>query len=157
VKEARVLALALHAVVAPAERVREVVRQVLVELLVFLVSDLRARANPQGLSGVHRAGFSIRGPGPGEKDRHTDVVGVLANERLEPRLLQELLLGFPEVERHPRPARLPLDPAYRALAFPARFPVHPVTGPQPGAPALALDPAGADAGRVDAATEPARQ
>ncbi len=42
VQEARVFPLALDPVMAPAKRVLKIVRDVLVELLVFIVADLRA-------------------------------------------------------------------------------------------------------------------
>ena len=57
VQKARIFAFTLDLVMAPGERVGEVMGQVLIELLVFLVLDLGTGQRPKGFRLVHRLVF----------------------------------------------------------------------------------------------------
>ena len=106
VEQRGVLALALDLVVAPGERVGEVVRDMPVEFFVFVVRDLAARPRPQRLTLVGglpvEAGLALLA----HQHREGDVVRIAAHQRAQPPTVGELLGVVLEVQHHHRAALL---------------------------------------------------
>src|SRR6185312_5438673 len=147
------LALALDTVVAPGERVGEVVRQMLIELAVLLVADLGAWPCPQRLCLVDGLVFEGCLAFLAHADRESDVVRIAADQRAQPERVRELLGFRLQVELHSRAtlrAGFSLD---GELAVGARFPPHAALRRGPGLAREYLDAVGHDECRVEADAE----
>jgi hypothetical protein len=153
VEEARVLALALDLVVAPGERIGEIVREVLVELPVFLVRDLGAGQRPQRPGLVHHLVVERRLPFLGHAHREADVIGVAADEPAQAQRVGELTRVLLQVQRHRRAAPRERDVLDRELPVGARLPAHARLGRRAGAAGVHLDPVGDDERGVEADAE----
>ncbi|CCJ97195.1 hypothetical protein BN130_3762 [Cronobacter malonaticus 507] len=85
VQQAGVLLLPFHAIMAPGQRIGEVVRDVLVELFIFVVADLAFAAGPQRLRLVdflpRNDGFAVFLLAGFNLNRQRDMVGVFADDR----------------------------------------------------------------------------
>jgi hypothetical protein len=125
----------------------------LVKLLVLVVRNVRARARPQRGARVGLSGLPILAARLAEEDRYSDVIRILADQRLEPRLFEEFLLALLQMQRHPRAARLTIDASNREFPLPVRIPVHAMANRQAGAAGFDLDAIRNDEGRVEADAE----
>ena len=111
VQQLRVFGVALDLVVAPGQRVFEVVRQRLVEVVVLLGRDVLLGTRPQGaglvdlfpFAGLHHvAGLAFLALFPlflGHQDGQADVVGILADDALELVAVEVVQLVFAQVQR----------------------------------------------------------
>ena len=165
VDEAHILLLAFDAVVAPTERVFVVVRDVLVERLVFVVRHVGARARPERRGGVH--GLLLRRfrririlvvprflPGvtfSGHHHRHTDVIRVLAHDLAQPKPIRELVGVALQLEDHAGAALGVWRILHRELVLALRRPAH--AGLRAGAFGLHFHLVGDHEGAVEAHPE----
>ena len=132
VEKLRVLLPALDPVVGPGERRVEVVGDVAVERLVLLVRDLALRPRPErarlvdGLlqPGRDRFLLLLRPFELLHHDRDGDVVGILAQDRLEPRVGEEVVLAGAQMQDHVGAAGGLLDRFDGVLAGTVGFPAH---------------------------------
>ncbi|MNF69944.1 hypothetical protein D3C84_518410 [compost metagenome] len=162
IQQRGVFQLALDLVVAPGQRVVEVMGDVLVELLVFLVLDLGTRAGPQGASAVDGfpLGFSFGGGRLvftvllfRQLDRQGDMVGVFLDDVAQAPAVGELFLALFQVQDDARAALGLVDGGDLELALALRRPMHAFTGRQTGAAAEHVDLVGDDKGRIEAHAE----
>ena len=137
-EQLRVLLPALDLGVHARQRRLEVVGDVLVELVVLLVGDLRLGPGPQRrglvdllvLVGEHLL-LRVRVPRLLlHENGHGDVVRVLAQDLPQPRARQQLVLFRPQVQDDVGAARGLLDRFDRVLAFARALPLHAVVGGQ---------------------------
>ena len=161
VQQLCVLLLALHPRVRPGERILEVVRDMLVELVVLLVGDLRLRPRPQRRGLVHRlalglghVGRSLRIPALlVHAHRQGDVVGVLADHVAQAHRVEEIVLALAQVQRDLGAAYRPVDRLQRVFAVPGRFPAYALRRWHAGAARTHRHPVGDDEGRIEADAE----
>src|SRR6185312_1324543 len=83
IEKAGVFALALDAVVTPRDGIGEVVRQMLVELAIFLVGDFRSRPCPQRLRLIDGFPLQRRLPFLAHAYREGDMVRIAADQRTQ--------------------------------------------------------------------------
>ena len=151
IEEAGVFELALHPVVAPNQRILEVVRDVAIELAVFVVLDLAAGASPQRLGGVDALELRPVVALLRHLDRHADVVRILADDGAQAEAVGELPGIVPERQGHLGATGKSLGVLDReALLAPGR-PAH--TGLLPCPPGEHLHLLGNDEGAVEANPE----
>src|SRR6185312_5278403 len=150
---------AFDAVVRPRQRVVEIVAERLVEALVVLVADLALGFGPQRGGGVgalelvgRLAVFFGR-----HADREGDVVGVLADQRLQLPALEELVLVCLQVQDHRGAALRLVDRLQRILALAVALPLHALAGRRIGAAGDHGDLVGDHEGGVEAHAELADQ
>ncbi len=141
---------------APAQRVREIVRQVLVELPVFLVRNLRSGPRPERGRGVDDillgvVARTLQGYGK------CDVIRILVDQVLEAHGLGEFRLTVFEVQRDARAAAFDFGGLDRELALPVGFPAHALGRIQARAAAFHHDPVGHDKRGIEADAELADQ
>src|ERR1017187_767258 len=153
VQQARVLALALDAIVAPGQRIGVVVRDMAVEVAVFLVLELRARSRPQRLRLVDilvlEGGRSLLL----HAHRESDVIGIAAHQSAQPEGVDKLL-GFRfQMQHHAGTALLARDGLDRELPVSARFPAYRRLSRGVGAATEQLDPLGDDERGIEANAE----
>ena len=161
VEELGVLLPALDAVVGPRERRVEVVGDVPVELLVLLVGDLALRPRPERArlvdrlleAGRDRRLLLLRPLELLHHDRDRDVIGVLAERRLEACVGEELVFALAEMQHDVGAAAHLLHRLDRVLAGAVGLPAHRLAGGPPGAPRQERDPVGDDERRVEADAE----
>src|SRR5690606_18905453 len=164
VQQAGVLQLAFDLVVAPAQRVLEVVGDVLVELLVLLVLDLGTRASPQGTGTVDALPLDLGRLVRlltmmllGQLDRQGDMVGVFLDDVAQAPAIGELLLLGLEVQHDAGAALGLLDVLDGEVALGRRFPAYALVSVQSGAAGKDFDLVGDDEGAVEAHTKLADQ
>ncbi len=164
VEQRGVFQLAFDLVVAPAQRVLEVMGDVLVELLVFLVLHLGARTGPQRAGAVDRFPFRLgRLVGLfaveflGQLDRQSDVIGVFLDHVAQAPAIGELLLALFQVKDDAGTALGLVDGSDVELALALRRPVHPFAGRLAGATGVDIDLVGDDEGAVETDAELADQ
>src|ERR1017187_3427344 len=153
VQQARILALALDAIVAPGQRIGVVVRDMAVEVAVFLVLELPARSRPQRLRLVDilvlEGGRSLLLHAHGE----SEVIGIAAHQSAQPEGVDKLL-GFRfQMQHHAGTALLARDGLDRELPVSARFPAYRRLSRGVGAAAEQLDPLGDDERGIEANAE----
>ena len=132
VEKLHVLLAAFDAVVAPGERRLRVVGDVLVELLILLLGDLRFRARPQGARPVDRLvlvgrpllGFFLVPLHLPHHDRDGDVIGILADDLLQLPVREQLVLAFAQMQDDVGAAGFLLRGFDREFTAPVRFPAH---------------------------------
>ncbi|MEA3219044.1 MAG: hypothetical protein OZX49_00122 [Immundisolibacter sp.] len=147
-----VFVAALDAAVQLRQRRLHVVAELLVEGVVFVLRDVRARPRPQGGGlvdgvpggrgvGVCHLGFALFGGGLGGRHAHRegDVVGVGADDGFQAPGVGELVRVVAQVQHDFGPARR-TDGLDAVLALAGRLPAH----------ALRVRPAGAAGGQRDA-------
>mmetsp|Transcript_59388 Transcript_59388/g.140260 ORF Transcript_59388/g.140260 Transcript_59388/m.140260 type:complete len:682 (-) Transcript_59388:1318-3363(-) len=165
VEQLGVLAAALDAVVRVGQWCFGVIGDLLVELLVLLSRDVALAARPQGRGLVDRlplvgddllGGFGVPGL-LAHQDGQGDVVAVLADDRLHPPGLQELLLALAQVQDDVGAAARLGDGFQVVLTGAFAAPAHGLVGWQPGAAGLDRDAVGDDEARVEAHAELADQ
>src|SRR3984957_1874256 len=100
VEQAGVFALALDPVVAPGQRLGAVVRDVAVQVAVFLVLDLAARPGPQRLRLVDVLVVERGDALLLHAHRKGNVIGVAAHQRAQPHRVGEFLRVVLEVQHH---------------------------------------------------------
>ena len=98
VDQAGVVALALDAVVRPGQRLARVVRQVTVELDVFLVLDLGLGTRPERRAAVDGLVFERRRALLRHAHREGDVIRIAAHQRTQAPGIEELLRVLLEVQ-----------------------------------------------------------
>jgi hypothetical protein len=165
VQELRIFLLAFDTGVHMRQRIFEIMRNMLVELLVLLVADLRLGASPQGRSLVHR--FVFVGDDLGllllvpflllHHDRQGDVVGILADDLAHFPVRQKLVLAFTQVQGHFSAALRPLDHLDREIAFSRRFPTDRLIGLEAGTAGYHRHLVGDDIRRIETDAELADQ
>jgi hypothetical protein len=124
IEQAGVLALALDTVVTPGERIGEVVRQMLVELAIVLVTDFRTRPRPQRLRLIDGFELQRRLAFLAHAHRKGDMVGVATDQRPQTEGIGEFLSLGLQVELDRRAALWPRHALHRELAVRARLPLH---------------------------------
>ncbi len=165
VEQLRVLGATFDAVVRVGQRRIAVEGDLLVEVLVLRIGDVALGARPQRRGLVdgfplvlqHRLGLLGDPLLLLHQDRQRDVVGVLADDRLQLPGLEELLFALAQVQHHVGAAlgagdRLDLELA-RAVAAPA----HALFGFQTGTARFDGDAVGDDETRIEADAELADQ
>ena len=158
VQQRGVLQLAFDLVVAPRHRVGEIVGDVLVELGVLLVLDLRLGSRPQraglvdglpfGRGGLVFAVVLLR-----HLDGQADVVGVLLDDAAQLPAVGEAFLAFLQVQHDAGAALCLVDRGDLEIAFAGAGPVHALAGGQAGATAEHVHAVGHDEGAVKAHAE----
>ena len=123
-QERGVLEIAFHPAVHVCERVLEIVRGVLVELVVLVVLDLVLGTGPQRGRGVGRLEPGVVA-GLRHEDGNGDVVGVATHDVSKPVALEELVLTFAQAESHLGAAGGKGHAFHRVLAVAGGFPAHP--------------------------------
>ncbi len=165
VQQAGVFLLAFDLAVRPGERVREIVRDVAIELLVFVVLHIAARPGPQRLRVIdglvfRRCGvlafllfFFLGVHAHGE----SDVIGILPHQRADAIGVGEILLALLQVQHDARAALRQIDGRDGEFAVAARLPVHTRSGIQAGATRIHVDAVGDDERGIEADAELADQ
>ncbi len=141
VEKLGVLGLAFDPGVRPGQRRFEIVGDVLVELLVLLVGDLRLGASPQGRRLIDLLGFLLQHVFVLvlvpllflHEDGQGDVIGVLADDRAQAVTGQQVVFAFAQMQGDFRAARRLIHRLQRVFALPVAFPAHPVLGAHPRA------------------------
>src|SRR6185369_3924844 len=136
----------------PGQRGLEVVADVLVELLILLVRDLRFRPRPESGGLVDLLLLVLRLLLLHE-DRERNVVGVLAEDRAQARSGQQLFLLGPDVQDDIGAPRLLRDAFDRVLPVAGALPPNAIIGGGAGAAAEENDAIRDDERRVEADTE----
>ena len=144
VQQLRVFGVALDLVVAPGQRVFEIVRQRLVEVVVLFGRDVLLGARPQGAGLVdllpltrlhHVSGLAFFALFPfflGHQNGQADVVGVLADDALELVAVEVVLLVFAQVQRDAGAAAGPGDGFGAEITRAAADPAHAFFGLEAG-------------------------
>ncbi|MNX72451.1 hypothetical protein D3C86_1038060 [compost metagenome] len=149
---------------APAQRVFEIVSDVLVELLVFLVLDLGTRTGPQGTGAVD--GFPLNGrllfAFGGchffrQLDRQGDVIGVLFDDVAQTPAIGKLVFSGFQVQDDASAALGFLNRCNFEIAFALGRPVHAFACGAAGTTAVHVDFVGDDECGVETDTELADQ
>ncbi len=160
VQQRVVFELAFDLVVAPSQRVFEVMADVLVELLVFLVLDLGTRTGPQGagtVDGFPLFGWLLFAFGGSlllrQLNRQGDVVGVLLDHIAQAPAIGELFLFLLQVQDDAGTALWLVDGGDFKFALAFRRPVHAFGSRLTGATAVHIDLVGHDERGVEAHTE----
>ena len=137
IEQLRVLGIAFDAVVAPGQRILEIMADGLVELLVLLFGDVLLGAGPQGAGLVH--GFPLAGldhlAGLAlflaflplflfHQDGQADMVGILGDDLLELVAVEELLGIVTQVQDDAGAALGALDLLDLEVARAAADPAH---------------------------------
>ena len=156
VKQSGVLALAFDAVMRMRERRGRIVADVLVELGVFLVGDLRPRPGPQRRGRVHGVPVVAR-PFLAHAHRKGDVIGVAAHQGPQAPRVRVLLGVVAQVQHDPGADRIERGALDGEVALAGRLPAHAGLGRVAGAAAVDLDPAGDNERGVEADAELADQ
>ena len=127
-------------------------RQVLVELPVFLVRDVRTGTRPERRRGVDDRGlFAVSGALEGDGKRN--MVRVLVDEVLEPCRLRKLGFAVLEMQGDARAAVLDFGNFHREFALAVRLPAHSLGRVQAGTPRFHDNAIGHDKSRVEADAE----
>src|SRR6266853_1928401 len=161
VEKLHVLLAAFDAVVAPGEGRLRVVGDVLVELLVLLLGDLRFRARPQGARLVDRLvlvgrlllGFLLVPLRLLHHDRDRDVIGILPHDLFQLPVREQLVLALAQMQDDVGAAPFLLRGFDRKLPGPVRFPAHRLACGQSGAARQERDAVGDDERRIEAHPE----
>ncbi len=149
IEQARVLALALDAVVTPGKRIGEVVRQMLVQLAVLLVADLRTRPRPQRLRLIDGFELQRRLTFLAHAHREGDMVGIAADQCPQAEGIGEFPGFGLQVELDRRTTLWPRHRLHGELAVGARLPMHTALGGKPGLARHHFDAVGHDERRVE--------
>ena len=120
VQQAGVLLLTFHMVVAPGQRVSEVVGDMLVEFVVLVVFDFRLVTGPQRLRLVDLF------PGNHGLYRQRDMVGIFADDGTYAPVIKELVFAFAQMQSDFGAAIVFGDVGNGVLTFARRFPEHAV-------------------------------
>ncbi len=164
VEQRGVLQLALDLVVAPGQRVVEVVSDVLVELLIFLVLHFAARTGPEGTGTVDGLPLDLgrlvllftvvllR-----QLDGQGNVVGVLLDDIAQTPAIGEFFLVLLQMQDDAGTALGLFDGRDFEFALALRRPVHAFAGRGTGAAAVDVDLVGDDKRRIEAHAELADQ
>src|SRR5207253_3462454 len=160
IEQRTVFQLAFNFVVAPAQRVFEIVGDVLVELLVFRLRNFGARTGPQRAGAVD--GFPFKGRCLfaffsslffRQLNRQGDVVGVLLdNVAQTPAISEFVFTGF-QVQHDAGTAVGFLEGSDFEFAFAPGRPMHAFAGSEAGTTAEHIDFIGNDEGGVETDAE----
>ncbi len=161
VQQRGVFQLAFDLVMAPAQRVLVVVRDVLVELLVLLVLHLGARTGPERAGAVdgfpfqrrRLLAFGCRSLLFGQLDRQGDMVGVFLDDVAQAVAVSEFLFTVFQVQNNTGATISLVDGGDFELAFALGRPVHTFARWRAGTTAEHFDLIGNDERRVEADTE----
>ena len=128
IQQAGVLLLAFHAVVAPDQRIGEVMGDMLVELFVLVIADFGLATGPQRLGFVDFLeaddGFAVFFFMFFNLNRQGDVIGVFADDRTHAPVIKEFILAFTQVQSNFGAAIGFIDVCDGVFAFARRFPEH---------------------------------
>ena len=130
IQQAGVLLLTFHTVVAPGQRVSEVVSDVLVEFVVLVVFDFRLVTGPQRLRLVDffpgNHGLAVFLFGFFDLYRQRDMVGIFADDGTYAPVIEELVFAFTQMQSDFGTTVFFGNISNGVLAFARRFPEHAV-------------------------------
>lgn len=149
---------------APRQRVARIVRNVLVELLIFLLADLALGARPQRAGAVDRFPLRLcRRIGVfavmflAHFDRQADMVGILLEDAAQRPAVGKAVFAFFQLQHDAGAALGLVDAGDFELAFATRGPMHAFVGGQAGAARIHVDLVGDDEGAIEPHAELADQ
>ncbi|RMS43886.1 hypothetical protein ALP66_05703 [Pseudomonas amygdali pv. photiniae] len=161
VQQRSVFQLAFNLVMAPAQRVLVVVRDMLVELLILLILHLGARTGPEGAGAVDGfplqrrclLAFGCRSLLFGQLDRQGDMVGVFFDDVTQTVAVSEFLFTVFQVQNNTGATISLVDGGNFELAFALGGPVHAFIRWRAGTTAEHFDLIGNDECRIETHAE----
>ena len=130
IQQAGILLLTFDAVVAPGQRIAEIMGNMLIELFVFVVADFRFAAGPQRLRLVdffpRNNGFAVHFFAFFNLNRQRDMVRIFTDDRTHAPVVEEVVFAFTQMQRDFGSAIGLSDIGDSIFAFASGLPKHAV-------------------------------